>query len=62
MLLDKQDELRVLEEELGELDDELVEGRESYAMTRKDIMDKELRERRAKLMKAIEDTYCSYCQ
>lgn len=62
VLLDKQDQLRILEKELQEVDDDLYNGRETWTQTRKHIMDKDLRSRRADLMNKIADAYCSYCQ
>jgi hypothetical protein len=61
VLLDKQDQLRIFEMELQELDDNLDNGRETWTQTRKHISDKDLRSRRTDLMNKIADAYCSYC-
>jgi len=60
--LDKQEQLRIFEKELQELDDDLYDGRETWTQTRKHIADAELRTRRADLMNRITEAYCSYCQ
>ena len=63
VLLDKQDQLRILEEEVKDLDDEMKEfGRPTDLQTRNHISDDGLSDRRADLMRRIEETYCSYCQ
>jgi uncharacterized protein DUF6594 len=61
VLLDKQDQLGILEKELQELDDDLYRGRKTWTQTRNHIMDKALRERRGDLLNKIADAYCSYC-
>jgi hypothetical protein len=50
----------LLEDELKELDDELFEKRETYCETRNNIVDKQSREKRADVMKRVEEAYCSY--
>jgi hypothetical protein len=60
VILDRQDQLRVFEKELEDLDNDLYEGRETWTQTRKHITDKELRTQRADLMDRIAEAYCSY--
>lgn len=62
VLLDKQDQLRVLEKELQDLDNDLYNGRDTWTQTRKHIGDKDLRARRVDLLDKIANAYCSYCQ
>jgi hypothetical protein len=61
VLLDKQDQLRLLEKELHELDDDLHHGRPGWTETRRHITDKDMRKQRAELMDRIAEAYCSYC-
>jgi hypothetical protein len=62
LLLEKQDELRLLEDELKDLDEELHANDELWTRTRKFIHNKEMRARRSDLMHRIELAYCSYCK
>jgi hypothetical protein len=62
VLLDKQNQLSVLEKELQELDDELYKRRETWTQTRKHITDKDIRGRREDLMNRTADAYCLYCR
>jgi hypothetical protein len=62
VILDKQDQLRVLEKELHDLDEDLYSGRERWTQTRHHITDRGLRTLRADLMDRITEAYCSYCQ
>jgi hypothetical protein len=60
VLLDKQDQLRVLEKELHKLDEDLYSGKDTWTQTRHHIMDKDLRDERVGLMDRISEAYCSY--
>lgn len=60
VLLDKQDQLRVLERDLKELDEELYDAGKANTETRVNIKDPELQDRRDELMEEIEKAYCSY--
>lgn len=62
VLLDKQDQLRVLERDLKDLDEELYDAGKANTETRTNINDDDLQDRRDDLMEEIEKTYCSYGQ
>jgi hypothetical protein len=62
VLLDKQEQLRLLEVELKDLDDSIYSARPVWTQTRNHIGDKDLRERRSDLMDRIAEAYCSYCK
>jgi len=62
VILDKQDQLRVMEKKLHDLDEDLYSGRDTWTQTRRHITDRELRTQRADLMDRIAEAYCSYCR
>lgn len=61
VILDKQDQLWILEKELHDLDEDLYREKKKWTKTRRHITNRKLRTERENLMERIAEAYCSYC-